>query len=343
MDMAFISVVLIVLTLLLVAAVLAVVLTRRSAPAAPVDISDLKGEVGKVTGAAQELSNQVRSLVGTVESSLHTGESSVSGRLGKVAEGLTKVLNAEQQVVELARDVVSFKQLLQAPKARGGMGETMLDRLLGNVLPAEHYEMQYSLGPERVDAVIKMPEGLVPVDSKFPLPAFEKLLAAETDEERRKARKTFLRDVKSRIDEIRESYIKPEQDTVDFALMYVPAENVYYEAINPGPEGESILEYALEHKVIPVSPSTFYAYLVALEHGFRGMKVAKHAEEIRNQLAGLAKELGAAQSDFDTLGKHISNATAKYDEVGRHFSTFAMKLKQYEQLSGGEGEGALNE
>jgi len=343
MNMATVSVILLALTLLTVVAVLAVLLTRRSAPAPPIDIGDLKGEVGQVKGAAQELSNSVKSLIASVESSLHTGESSVSGRLDKVAEGLTKVLQAEQQVAELAKDVVSFKELLRAPKARGSMGETMLDMLLGNVLSSEQYETQYALGEVRVDAIIKMPEGLVPVDSKFPLPSFNKLLAEETDEGRRRARKEFLRDVKLRVDEIRSKYIKPELGTVDFALMYVPAENVYYEALNPGPEGESILDYSLEHKVIPVSPSTFYAYLVALAYGFRGMKVAKHAEEIRNQLAGLAKELGAAQSDFDTLGKQLDWARENYEKTGRHFSAFAMKLQQYGQLSSGKGESGAEE
>ena len=343
MNMATVSVILLALTLLTAIAILIVLLTRRSAPAPPIDIGDLKGGLGEVKGATQELSSSVKSLIGSVESSLHTGESSVSGKLGKVAEGLTKVLQAEQQVAELAKDVVSFKELLRAPKARGGMGEMMLGQLLGNVLPSEHYEMQYSLGSERVDAIIKTPEGLVPVDSKFPLPAFEKLLAEETDDGRRRARKEFLRDVKSRIDEIRGKYIKPELGTVDFALMYIPAENVYYEAINPGPEGESILDYSLEHKVIPVSPSTFYAYLAALAYGFRGMKVAKHAEEIRNQLAGLAKDLSAAQGDFDTLGKQLDWARENYEKTGRHFAAFAMKLQQYEQLSSIEGEGELEE
>ena len=343
MNMATVSVILLALTLLTVIAVLVVLLTRRSEPAPQIDIGDLKGEVGQVKWAAQELSNSVKSLIGSVESSLHTGESSVSGRLGKVGEGLTKVLQAEQQVAELAKDVVSFKELLRAPKARGGMGETMLEMLLGNVLSSEQYETKYSLGMVQVDAIIKMPEGLVPVDSKFPEPAFRSLLAAETDDDRRKARKVFLRDVKSRIDEIRSKYIKPELGTVDFALMYIPAENVYYEALNPDLEGESILDYSLEHKVIPVSPSTFYAYLVALAYGFRGMKVAKHAEAIRSQLSALAKDLAAAQESFDTLGRHISNADAKHGEVATHFSAFATKLQQYEQLSSGEGEGKLEE
>lgn len=336
MNMAIVSVILLALTLLTVVAVLVVLLMRRTAPGPHIDIGDLKGEVGKVVGFVQELSS-------TVQSSLQSGENSVSGRLGKVAEGLTKVLQAEQQVAELAKDVVSFKQLLQAPKARGGLGEVLLEQLLGNVLPPEHYETQYSLGSERVDAVVKLPDGLVPIDSKFPLPSFERILSEETEEGKNRARRDFMKDVKSRVDEIRTKYIKPEHGTMDFALMYIPAENVYYEAVSSEVGGESLLDYSYHCKVIPVSPFTFYAYLVALAYGLRGLRVSEHAKVIREQLSALVKDLGAAQEDFDTLGRHIRNAANKHDEVGKHFSDFAFKLEQYGRLSGSEGEGALKE
>ncbi|MCD6283505.1 DNA recombination protein RmuC [bacterium] len=343
MNMAIVSVILLVLTLVAVIAVLAVLLTRRSAPAPPIDISDLKGEVGQVKGAAQELSSNVKSLIGSVESSLHTGENSVSGRLGKVAEGLTRVVEAERRVEDLAKDVVSFKELLKAPKARGGLGEVMLEQMLGNVLPPEHYETQYSLGADRVDAIVKLPDGLVPIDSKFPLPSFERILGEETEEGRNRARRDFMKDVKARVDEIRTKYIKPELGTVDFALMYIPAENVYYEAVNAEVGGESLLNYTYTHKVIPVSPFTFYAYLVALAYGLRGLKVSEHAKVIREQLGALTQDLKAAQEDYDVLGRHIRNAANKYDEAGKHFQDFAFKLEQYEQLSSGEGEGEHEE
>jgi len=123
---------------------------------------------------------------------------------------------------------------------------------------------------------------------------------------------------------------------VDFALMYIPAENVYYEATTRGMDDDSIYEYSLAKKVIPVSPFTFYAYLVALAFGLKGMRVAEHAKLIRKQLSDLSLTLGSAQEDFDTLGRHIRNASNKYDEAGRHFTDFAFKLEQYTALGSGE-------
>jgi len=310
-------------------------------PLPPLDISDLKGEVGKVVGSAGELSKSVDSLRQSVQASLQGGENSVASRLGKVAEGLTKVLEAGRRVEKLAEDVVSFKDLLQAPKPRGGLGEVMLEQLLGNVLPPEHYETQYSLGAERVDAIVKLPDGLVPIDSKFPLPSFERILAEETEEGKARARRDFMKDVKLRIDEIRSKYIKPELGTVDFALMYIPAENVYYEAVNAEVAGESLLNYSYLHKVIPVSPFTFYAYLVALAYGLRGLKVSENAKAIREQLSALAKDLSAAQEDFETLGRHIRNAANKHEEVAKHFGDFAFKLEQYGKISSGEAQASL--
>jgi DNA recombination protein RmuC len=312
-------------------------LLKRPQPEPPaLDISDLKGEVGKVVGSAGQLSQTVESLSRTLQTSLQGGENSVASRLGKVAEGLTRVVEAERRVEDLAKDVVSFKELLKAPKARGGLGEVLLEQLLGNVLPPEHYETQYSLGAERVDAIVKLPDGLVPIDSKFPLPSFERILSEETDEGKNRARRDFMKDVKARVDEIRTKYIKPELGTVDFALMYIPAENVYYEAVNTEVGGETLLDYSYRYKVIPVSPFTFYAYLVALAYGLRGLKVSEHAKAIREQLGALVKDLGAAQEDFGKLGTHIRNASNKYDEVGKHFSDFAFRLEQYGRLSGGE-------
>lgn len=312
-------------------------LLKRPQPEPPaLDISDLKGEVGKVVGSAGELSKQVGSLAQAVQTSLQGGENSVASRLGKVAEGLTRVVEAERRVEELAKDVVSFKELLKAPKARGGLGEVMLEQLLGNVLPPEHYETQYSLGAERVDAIVKLPDGLVPIDSKFPLPSFQRILSEETDEGKARARRDFMKDVKARVDEIRTKYIKPELGTVDFALMYIPAENVYYEAVSAEVGGESLLDYSYRYKVIPVSPFTFYAYLVALAYGLRGLRVSENAKAIREQLSALANDLKAAQEDYEVLGRHLRNASNKYDEAGKHFQDFAFKLEQYGRLSGGE-------
>jgi len=310
------------------------------------------------SGSREELQNRLSelneamlkfqaSLSETVNTKMNESSESIARKLtenlttinktfAEVSRNLGQLDEASKRIFDVGSDVRTLKDLLQAPKARGGLGEVMLEQLLGNVLPPENYEMQYSLGAERVDAVVKLPDGLVPIDSKFPLPSFQRILAEETDEAKNRARRDFMKDVKARVDEIRTKYIKPELGTVDFALMYIPAENVYYEAVSAEVGGESLLDYSYRHKVIPVSPFTFYAYLVALAYGLRGLRVSEHATAIREQLAALVKDLGAAQEDFDTLGRHIRNAANKYDETGKHFSDFAFKLEQYGRLSGSE-------
>lgn len=313
------------------------------------ELPRLKTELTELKAKAEEHKATVEGLRKTVDEKLTESSRTLTEQLTKNLESVGKTFaqvskelgqlgEASARILEVGKDIGSLKDILMPPKARGGLGEVLLEQLLGNVLPPEHYEMQYSLGAERVDAIVKMPEGLVPVDSKFPLPAFERITRAQNDSERKKARKDFLNAVRKRIDEIADKYIKPELGTVDFALMYIPADNVYYEAVTRDEGGEGILEYSLAKKVIPVSPLTFYAYLVALAYGLKGMRVAEHAKKIREQLGALSQSLTKAQEDFDTLGRHIQNAANKYGEVDKHFQEFAFKLTQYAELGSGEGE-----
>ena len=288
----------------------------------------------KLSESSQSLSKSLTENFSTIGATV----SAVNKSIGEVRQNLGQLDEASKRIFDVGADMRMLKDLLQSPKLRGGVGEVMLEQLLGNVLPPEHYAMQYSLGSECVDAIVLLPYGKVSVDSKFSLDSFKRMLDAPSDDEKKKARKAFLKDLKLRVDEIRMRYIRPDLGTVDFALMYLPAENLYYEAVNAPAGEESLLEYAMEHKVIPTSPFTFYAYLVALAYGFRGMKVAEHAEAIRAQLTTLARELGRAQEDMETLGRHIRNAGAKYDEVVKHFGGFQVKLEQYQALSSGKAE-----
>src|SRR5437867_8915621 len=162
--------------------------------------------------------------------------------------------------------VTEVQQLLQVPKLRGTIGEVWLAELLQQILPASHYEMQYTFrSGERVDAVLKLGDRLVPVDAKFPLEACQRMLAASGAEQERE-RRTFTRSLKDRIDEIADKYIRPDEGTYEFALMYIPAESVYYEAVmgrsvDPD-DGGGVLGHAMQRSVIPVSPHSFYAYLL---------------------------------------------------------------------------------
>ncbi|MDO8447159.1 MAG: DNA recombination protein RmuC [Deltaproteobacteria bacterium] len=251
----------------------------------------------------------------------------VKGSLGKLDE-------ASQRIFEVGRDISGLKQILQAPKVRGGLGELFLENLLSQMLPTEHYVLQHQFKSGiKVDAAIRLGGSLIPVDAKFPLPAFQKILDAQDDAGRKAARSLFTKDVRKRIDEV-SKYILPDEGTFDFALMYIPAENVYYEVITR--EGdESIADYALARKVIPVSPNTMYAYLQAIVLGLRGMKIEENAKEIRDSLGRLKGDLGRFKEHFDTLGKHLNNSKGKYDEASSVLAKFEAKLEGIE--SGAEG------
>jgi DNA recombination protein RmuC len=186
---------------------------------------------------------------------------------------------------------------------------------------------------ERVDAVVRLGEKLVPIDSKFPLDNFKRIIECKTEEERRTSQKVFYRDVKRHIDDIASKYIVPQEGTYDFALLYIPAENVYYETITKDDsfgEEKGILNYALKKKVIPVSPNSFYAYLQVIVLGLKGFQIERHALEIQALLAGLGKELKAFQEDFQLVGKHLNNALSKFDDARKKLDKFNFKLEQIE-------------
>ncbi len=159
------------------------------------------------------------------------------------------------------------------------------------------------------------------------------MIECKTDEERRNFQKVFYRDVKKHIDDIASKYIVPHEKTYDFALLYIPAENVYYETITKGEffgEEKGILNYALNKKVISVSPNSFYAYLQVIILGLKGLQIEKDALKIQALLSGLKKEIGGFQEDFQLVGKHLNNALSKFEEARRRLDKFSFKLEQVE-------------
>src|SRR5947208_309586 len=214
----------------------------------------------------------------------------------------------------------------QVGQALGGQAE-----LLGQELPARHFTLQHTFqNGERVDAVVRLGPALVPVDAKFPLEDFRRLLEAGDDETRTRARRAFVARVRKHIDDVATKYILPDEGTYDFALMYVPAENVYYEAIvrDDGGNDRELSAYALERKVIPVSPNCFYAYLQAIVLGLRGLRIEARAQEVVGQLARLAGDLGRLQDDFRVLGRHVTNAAQAHAAADRRLDRLTAKLAE---------------
>jgi DNA recombination protein RmuC len=253
-----------------------------------------------------------------LESSAQT-TTQVQRQLGKLGQANTEIL---ARATELKR----LEQALRPPKARGGFGELLLGNLLRDRLPADAYELQYGFSTgERVDAVVKV-ERLVPIDAKFPLDNFERLVEAETDEEQTLHDKAFARDLKNHVDAIAEKYIRPDEGTYDFALMYLPSESVYYELVC-GKTG-ALLQYAHAKRVFPVSPTTFTSQLQVIVLGLKGMQIEQRAHEVMAYVAQLEQDFGRFRDDFDLIGKHLGHAQSKYSEAERRIDRFETKLER---------------
>ena len=273
----------------------------------------------------------------TVAENLQQTTASMNTRLDSAAKVVGDLREKVGQIHEVGKAAAELVNILRAPKLRGGMGELFLNDLLAQILPPEHFHLQHPFrSGEAVDAAIVIGERLVPVDSKFPLENFRRVVEAATESERVAARKQFLRDVKKHVDAIATKYILPDEGTYDFALMYVPAENVYYETIIKDDAGEehALFSYALSKRVIPVSPNSFYAYLQTILLGLRGMKVEERTQEILNTLGRLRGDFEKLQENFRLLGKHLTNAQSSYADTEKSFTKLDAKLGQIEAPEG---------
>src|SRR5215216_502451 len=243
-----------------------------------------------------------------------------------IHQQLGQLGQANAEILARANDLKKLEQALRPPKARGGFGELLLGNLLRDRLPQGAYELQYGFRTgERVDAVIRV-ERLVPIDAKFPLDNFERLADAETDDERLLHERAFSRDLRNHVDAIAQKYIRPDEGTYDFALMYLPSEGVYYELVC-GKTG-ALLQYAHEKRVFPVSPTTFTSQLQVIALGLKGMQIEQRAHEVMAYVAQLQGDFDRFRDDFQVVGKHIGNAQSKYAEAEKRLDRFDTKLER---------------
>jgi DNA recombination protein RmuC len=289
--------------------------------------SNLQHITENVTQQLSTVTNQIQSQTGNIGTRLDTAArvvKEVEGKLGQLSQ-------ATQEIKELGQSVSKLEELLRAPKLRGGLGEAMLEDLLKQVLPQDAFEMQYRFrNGLSVDAVVKTSDSkLVPIDAKFPLENFRKMMDVKSDSEKKPFQKAFINDVKKHVDAIAAKYIVPDEGTFDFALMYIPAENVYYETIikDEALNGGSVYSYALEKRVIPVSPNSFYAYLRVIALGLRGLQVEKSAKAIIDNLNRLQGEIAKVRDAFGVLGSHLDNARKKYEEADKRLTQFEDRLE----------------
>ncbi|HWC14774.1 MAG TPA: DNA recombination protein RmuC [Actinomycetota bacterium] len=247
---------------------------------------------------------------------------------------LGDVQRATATVANQAREFTALQDLLRAPKARGGIGEAMLEELLRQVLPPQAYATQYRFtSGVIVDAVVKAGGRLVCIDSKFPLANYRLMCEAETDPERKEAERALAADIDKHIRDISSRYIVPDEETFDFAVMYVPAEGVYAEVLRLHHRKRPLFETAMDARVIPMSPLTMFGYLQTILFGLKCLSIEERAEEILDFCGRLGQDIDRFASEYDTLGKHIGNARTKYEEGARRLDRFRDRLERVVDLA----------
>lgn len=292
--------------------------------------TQLTTRLNQVTGQINEQLRESAEVLRDTHKTMGERLDSTANIVGAVRASLGKLEETSRHLYEVGKDISSLQELLRAPTFRGEVGEFLLGNLLSQLLPREHFILKHEFkNGEVVDAVIRLGGKLVPIDSKFPLENFRRMVESKSEGERRTSQRKFIADVKKRIDEITQKYILSDEGTFDFALMYIPAENVYYETIIKdefSSEEKGISSYALARKVIPVSPNSFYAYLQAILLGLKGMKIEKNVQEIIANLGRLSTDLSRFKEDFQVMGKHLSNTRNKYEEAEKKLDRFTDKL-----------------
>jgi DNA recombination protein RmuC len=287
----------------------------------------------------KELREQLSSVIKTVSDGMNSNQTNISSQLknsndviNEIQKKLGSLEVTTKNIQDIGKDISSLQEILKAPKLRGNLGEYLLEELLKEIFPANNFEIKYNFkNGTQVDAVIKLGEGIVPVDSKFPLESFSRLINTDSDDEKKKYKKEFISSVKLRIDEIATKYINPSEGTFDFAMMYIPAENIFYETIiNDSLTNKEyeLFNYAIKKHVIPVSPNSFYAYLMALVYGLKGFKIEQQAKTIIGELSNVQTSFGKFYEDFTLVGKHLGNASAKYEESVKKAEKFNDKIGQ---------------
>jgi DNA recombination protein RmuC len=285
--------------------------------------------LGQVLGHVNDRLKENAEILLRTQHSLGERLDNAAQVVSNVQKSLGGLEEANRRIYEVGKDIASLQEILRAPKLRGGLGEFFLEDLLAQILPSEHFAAQHAFNSgEKVDAVIKLGMFLVPVDAKFPLENFKRMLEAGNDDEKARTKRQFVNDVRKHIDAIAGKYILPDEGTYDFALMYIPAENVYYETIiKDDADGErNLSQYALSKHVIPVSPNSFYAYLQAIVLGLKGMKVEESAKEIVQYLSQLQGDFLRFRDDFGVLGKHLGHAQASYQNTDKRLEKFGERM-----------------
>jgi len=280
-------------------------------------------------------SSEIVEWLKSTSNRLESQNTNFNERLDNAARVIGQVQKNIGEFSEIGRGMKDLQEFLSSPKLRGNIGEQVLKELLKQFLPKESFNLQYTFkSGEKVDAAIKTSGGIIPVDSKFPMENFRKMSGDGDELSKRIATKDFERDVRKHIDDIARKYILTEEGTIDYALMYIPSESIYYEIVN----NQALFDYAGEKRVLPVSPTTFYAYLKAILMSFEGQKIEDQAKEILSSLRAIKSDYGKVEENLNILQKHLTNSYNMMGNVFSSFSQLGQKISSTQNLGGGDAK-----
>jgi DNA recombination protein RmuC len=301
----------------------------------------------------KQIQQQMMELSRTLASGMDTSNKTVLAQAGEntkimrdITSEITKVMEGQKQITALNDQLKNLNDILKNTKQRGILGEYFLETVLKNVLSPSDYQTQYPFKDgTKVDAVIFYQEKVIPIDSKFSLENYNRLASGSgtlTEDERKRYEDALRNDLKTRIDET-SKYIKPSENTVDFAFMFIPSEALYYDLlINKvgAIAGRDLIQYAAEKRVYVISPTTFHVYLQMVFQGIRQMQINKSAEQIIKSVGELQRHLEKYQEYFEKIGAHLTTTQNAYTTANKEFSKID---KDILKIGGGEQENGQKE
>ena len=272
----------------------------------------------------QEMRGSIDRTSGMIQQQLNMTQEAVSSRLDNTAQ-LMRLLNRDLgQIHEIGQQMRDFQKIFRSPKLRGNVGENILKDLLYQILPKENIKLQHRFrNGQIVDALIITENNSIPIDSKFPLENFSKAQNATNPEEEKLYKREFFRDARRHIDAISQKYIRPEEDTLDFAIMYIPSETIYYETIS----NDAIMTYARDKNILLISPNNFYYFLKVIMLGLEGKRIEETSRRIIQTLRALRQDASKVTNDIKILNSHINNAKNASERLNSDFLNMVGKIE----------------
>lgn len=294
----------------------------------------MKQTLDQVQQTRREMHQKLDTTNQNVNKQLFESGKHINERLDNAAQVIGKVGKELGEMSEIGRQMKDLQDFLKSPKLRGNIGEQVLRDLLEQNIPKENFSLQHSFRNRTiVDAVIRTDKGIIPIDAKFNMEIFKKMMNAEGEKERESARREFIQAVKKQIDDIAKKYILPEEGTIDFALMYIPSEPVAYEITVNTPE---LNDYAYQKRVVCVSPNQFNYFLKVILIGLEGKRIEEKAKFILNALKAVEGDTRRFGGDFRILLKHVGNAKSMADSADSRFRQLQTRIESVRSLPGNE-------